>query len=164
MFKSAPFLPDTLQTATWMDSESHDWYDAVHDAVHDCEGKWEIINEFLVHSLKSTGAQWGQGPQTRGTEPVFVAKRVVPKQHKNQLPCTNLLVDCRSCSVASPENQGAHKTVSIPNRLLFVLLRVFKSARLQCRGFRLQIRLLPMFFLLDDGPKRPHRYLIHRYG
>ena len=165
LFKSAPFLLDTLQTAKWTDTRSSDWsaFSARFDAVHESEDKWEIINAFLVHSLKSTGAQWGQGPQTRGTEPVFVTKTFALLQ-RSQLPCTGLLVDCKSCSAAFPGNQGAHKTGSIPNRRLFVLLKASKGTRLQCLGPNLHLRLLPMCFLLDDGPKQPPRYLIHRSG
>ena len=85
LFKSAPFLPETLKTSTWHDDVSSCWpqFSARFDGCNDSESKWSIINEFLVQSLKSEGAKWGKGPQTRGEPPVFISKRVVPKQHRN---------------------------------------------------------------------------------
>ena len=85
LYKSAPFLPDTIKPASWVDNGDSAWssFSERYESSHDSDSKWEVINEFLVHSLRSQGAQWGKGPQVRGEAPTFVPKRIVPKQHKN---------------------------------------------------------------------------------
>ena len=90
LLKSAPFLPDSLKPAVWDESATSDWscFSERFDSSDDSEVKWTTINEFLVHSLRSQGAQWGHGPHTRGAAPVFIPKRVVPKQHRNSCAAT----------------------------------------------------------------------------
>ena len=50
---------------------------------NDSESKWTVSNDFLVQSLRSERCPMGKGPQTRGEPPVFISKRVVPKQRRN---------------------------------------------------------------------------------
>ena len=95
MFKSAAFVPETLTPAVWSENTHSDWprFSVKYEACNDSEGRWSVINDFLVHSLRSQGAHWGQGPQSRGAAPQFVSKRVTPKQHKNFCAATKKSTD-----------------------------------------------------------------------
>lgn len=88
--KSAPFDPQTLEPAKWDPDEPSCWdsFQGDYNQVHSSDEKWGVIKKCLIQSLVNKGAKWGAGPQQRGTEPVFVPKRIAPRQHLNNCAAT----------------------------------------------------------------------------
>ena len=88
--KSAPFQVETLEKAH-KDDDSPSLWDRFEQRYHDAsdsDTKWDVVNDFLIHSLLHRGATWGNGPRSRGHAPVFVAKKIAPAQHRSGCAAT----------------------------------------------------------------------------
>lgn len=97
-------------------------FDALLDAADTSETKWEIVNNSLIHQLVQQGATWGKGPHTPGKPPVFVSKRVAPKQLRN------------TCAAAAATNKSSDvfKLVGRRNELHCRLSRVSNTPQDAC--------------------------------
>ena len=88
--KSAPFREDSLRKPQTDDVTSPQWdqFERRYDEAPGSDAKWNVVNDFLIHSLLQNGAVWGDGPRTRGQAPVFVAKKIAPAQHRTGCAAT----------------------------------------------------------------------------
>ena len=162
LLKSAPFLPDSLKPAKWDESATSDWssFSERFESSDDSEVKWATINDFLVHSLRSQGAQWGHGPHTRGEAPVFIPKRVAPKQHRNSCAATKkstalfkLVGRLQELFCRLSRAPGRPRTGLTPAKRPFVPSKAWCSMMHRFRGPIRIFRLLRKFFWLDSGLK-----------
>ena len=66
---------DVQRRPSWESS-----YQDKYDVAHSSDAKWKVVNEFLVDTLQVKGAVWCDGPKQRAAPPVFVKKKIAPKQ------------------------------------------------------------------------------------
>lgn len=110
--KCAPFQVESLKKAHQNDDQATCWglFEERYDCATEPNDKWDVIYDFLIHTLCQQGATWGTGPRTRGLPPTFVPKKIAPTQRRN-------------CSAATRKSSNLYRLVERLNELFCRLSR-----------------------------------------
>ena len=96
LHKFAPLDVSGVPSEEWSDEPSPVWQEHFAQRFESApchENKWEIVNEFFQKTLLDQGGVWGSGPRVRAKPPVFVEKKVCPKQLSTKCAATRVSLD-----------------------------------------------------------------------
>ena len=96
LHKFAPVDVTSVTHEEWTDEPSPMWQEhfaSRFDHAPNHEDKWDIVNEFFLKTLLEQGGVWGSGPRVRAQPPVFVEKKVCPKQLSTKCAATRVSLD-----------------------------------------------------------------------